>query len=165
MFWTPRANPKFAIAIMPNTQIEVGVGSSSKDDKRFGNRAQWLADGRYTLTLRYVLHSGDVTDWGERDASQLDVADAAAKQLEQVKLPYLFSVGNHNTNAVCVGGSDCGAGSRTWEAVRQFPKFNQYFKGRFNNGNLAGQFAADDLSKVYSTFEAGGFTQAMQRVA
>jgi hypothetical protein len=154
MFWT-RANPKFSIAIMPDTQMEVGVDGSPKDDKRLANRAQFLVDGRYTLNLHYVLHVGDVTNWGEQDTPQLDIASSAMKQLEQVKLPYLLSVGNHDTRAVCAGGSAC-PGAKTWETVRQFPKFNEYFKSRFSNGSLAGQFAAGDLSNVYSTFEAGG---------
>ena len=110
---------------------------------------------RYTLNLQYVLHSGDVTNWGERDTPQLDMASEAIKRLEQVKLPYMLTVGNHDTRAVCAGGSAC-PGEKAWETVRQLPAFNRYFNARFSNGGVAGQFAAGDLSNVYSTFEAGG---------
>ncbi|SAK42953.1 hypothetical protein AWB82_00491 [Caballeronia glebae] len=154
VFWA-RANPKFSIAIMPDTQMEVGVDGGGKDDKRFAQRTQWLADSRYTLNLQYVLHSGDVTNWGERDTPQLDMASEAIKRLEQVKLPYVLTVGNHDTRAVCAGGSAC-PGEKAWETVRQLPAFNRYFNARFSNGGVAGQFAAGDLSNVYSTFEAGG---------
>ncbi|KND62171.1 hypothetical protein BVER_01967 [Candidatus Burkholderia verschuerenii] len=154
MFWA-RANPKFSIAVMPDTQMEIGVDGGGKDDKRFGNRTQFLVDGHYSLNLQYVLHSGNVVNWGERDTPQYDMASEAIKRLEQVKLPYLLSVGNHDTRAVCAGGSAC-PGEKTWETVRQYPNFNGYFKGRFSNGSLAGQFASGDLANVYSTFEAGG---------
>jgi hypothetical protein len=159
-------NPVFTIAIMPDTQTEVqpsmdGVTRDTSDN-RFLNRAQWLANNKSSLNLRYVLHSGDVVNWGERDEHQYKVVSNGMNALGAAGVPYVLSFGNHDTRAVCAGGSAC-PGEKTWITVRSSPLFNQYFAGRFGGG--AGQYitykhpddaAPGSISNGYSLFEAGG---------
>ena len=151
----PNTAPVFSIAIMPDTQHEVQVswmgGPRPLNDYRFAERSQWLADNKERLNLQFVLHSGDVTGWGERDPHQYDVASAAMLPLEYANIPYVLSAGNHDTRAVCDGGSACD--NKSYITVRETPLFNQYFQGRF--GRLAGQYQANDLTNMYSLFEAG----------
>jgi len=172
-------NAIFSIAIMPDTQYEAqpaalnascapinGVRNTSDD--RFSNRAQWLVDNKETLNLRYVLHSGDVVNWGERDEPQYNVIRAGMQKLEIAGIPYVLSQGNHDTRAVGGGGGGgpCTPATVTQD-VRQSPLFNKYFSGRF--GDAAGSYSpycdpndsspvnpACNISNGYTTFEAGG---------
>jgi len=162
----PADDPVFSIAILPDTQQEVqpsmdGVTRNVNDD-RFINRTQWLANNKSQLNLKYVLHSGDVVNWGERDEPQYQVASKGMNVLEAAGIPYVLSFGNHDTRAVCAGGSAC-PGESAAVNLRLSPLFNKYFAGRF--GSAAGPYVPYDdpadvptgnISNGYSVFEAGG---------
>jgi len=175
----------FTIAIMPDTQEEAQPAAMSpsptctpingyhntKDD-RFSNRAQWLVDYRDDLTkqpLRYVLHSGDVVNWGERDEYQYsNVVSPGMQKLENAGIPYVLSLGNHDTRAVGGGGGGaCNGYPTVTKDLRQSPLFNKYFAGRF--GDSVGSYQpyrhpndvnptnpAGNISNGFTTFEAGG---------
>jgi hypothetical protein len=153
-----------------------GATFRNTQDKRFLTRAQWLADNKDALNLRYVLHGGDVVNWGEWDPWQYDVADEGMQVLENAGIPYILSVGNHDTRAVGAPGPDnvpvseiTGGGSACNPAtvkqdVRKNPLFNQYFSGRFGEsaGSYTAYCAAGDanpacsISNGYTVFDAGG---------
>ena len=137
----------FSFAVIPDTQNEVfGTGV------RYVDRANWLAANKTTLDLRFVLHSGDITNWGERDEPQYQVASSGLAALEQAGIPYAFTPGNHVTRAVCAGGSAC-PGESASVNVRLLPLFNQYFNPRFA---VSGRMEPDKVDNYYTLFEAGG---------
>ena len=175
--FTASPSPVFTIAIMPDTQTEmqaakltngVPTGAHNVNDDRFIKRAQWLVANKDAFNLRYVLHGGDVVNWGERDEWQYQVASDGMKVLEEAKIPYVLSQGNHDTRAV--GGGNGGSAfdpSTVKQDVRQSPLFNKYFSGRF--GEPAGSYEAYcavgdidpinpacNISNGYTVFDAGG---------
>jgi hypothetical protein len=140
----------FSFAVMPDTQQEVLRPS----DTRFRNRTEWLARNEAALDLRFVTHSGDVVNWDTPDHAQYEVASAAMRPLENADIPYSLAVGNHDTAAVCPGGSACDP-SRTSALFRDTSTFNDYFTAaRF--GAVRGAFEAEKVDNSYSTFSAGG---------
>lgn len=145
---------RFSIAIIPDSQLEVRPTlPRNLSDTRFRDRAQWLADNRDALDLRFVGHTGDVVNWGERDEYQYQVASDGAQPLDQAGIPFAFAVGNHDTRAVCPGGSAC-PGENASVNVRFSPLFDQYFGGRFVD--MQEQYEPGKLSNEYSLFDAGG---------
>ena len=144
----PAVDTTFAIAIIPDTQGEVFPNGVV----RHVGRAQWLADNRESLDLRFVMHSGDITNWGERDEPQYQVAVAGVQPLVQAGIPFGYTPGNHDTRAVCAGGSAC-PGENTSVNVRLLPLFNQYFNERFT---VSGRHEPGKVDNYYTLFEAGG---------
>ncbi len=141
------ADSKFTLAVMPDTQQEV-LNSS---DPRFKNRTTWLANNKTALDLAFVTHSGDVMNWDTPDHSQFKVGSNAMAVLEGANIPYSLAVGNHDTNAVCPGGSACPGASASVE-VRNTNTFNSFFTAdRF--GAVAGQYQPNKVDNSYSLFE------------
>lgn len=137
----------FSFAVIPDTQNEVfGAGP------RHIGRAQWLADNKADLDLRFVLHSGDITNWGERDEPQYVVAAQGVAPLEAAGIPFAYTPGNHDTRAVCAGGSAC-PGESASVNVRLLPLFSQYFNNRFT---VTGRMEPGKVDNYYTLFEAGG---------
>jgi hypothetical protein len=69
-------------------------------------------------------------------------------------MPYAIAIGNHDTAAVCPGGSAC-PGADTAAALRVTTTFNQFFPTtRFRN--LKGVFEPGKVDNAYHTFQAGG---------
>jgi len=148
-------NPVFSIAIVPDTQNEVQAGNPRPTtDFRFKQRMQWLSERQTSLGLRYVLHSGDVVNWGERDEWQYKIASDAYQVLRTAGIPFILGVGNHDTRAVCAGGSAC-PGENANLTLRELPLFNAYFE-TLMGPHVAGRYQPGNLSNVYGLFEAGG---------
>lgn len=145
----PPVDTTFSIAVLPDTQNEVFAGARAE---RHVGRAQWLADHKASLDLRFVLHSGDITNWGERDEPQYQIAASGVVPLEQAGIPFAYTPGNHDTRAVCAGGSAC-PGESARDNVRLLPLFSQYFNNRFA---VSGRREAGKIDNYYSLFEAGG---------
>jgi hypothetical protein len=142
------ADKKFSIAVIPDTQQEVGT------DTRFAQRNQWLVQNKATSDLRYVIHTGDVVNWDTPTHNQYEVASKAMKVLDDAKIPQSLAIGNHDTAAVGVGGSAADP-TRTRQLVRDTSTFNSYFNtSRYQNIN--GTFEAGKIDNNYTTFRAGG---------
>ncbi|SDD57267.1 metallophosphoesterase [Auraticoccus monumenti] len=160
----------FSLAVLPDTQA-----MTSRGDERFGNITSWLVENRSELDLRYVGHSGDVTNWGWLEPSQLDVAVDAMATVEEAGLPYVLTVGNHDTRAVgwnnVEGSTGYGGGAYMYNPecperlgasqcrsdllVRQTQEINGVFSAdRFRN--VGGVFEPNKVDNLWSTFEAGG---------
>ena len=142
-------DPAFTLGVLPDTQQEVLRGS----DRRFLNRTQWLVGHRRSIDLRYALHTGDVVNWDTPDHVQFQRAAAALQPLTTAGVPYSLSLGNHDTAAVCRGGSACNT-SATKTLVRQTTVFNRYLSS--GTGRLQGRFETGKVDNTFSTFEAGG---------
>ncbi|HEY3337300.1 MAG TPA: metallophosphoesterase [Propionicimonas sp.] len=159
----------FSIAVIPDTQAETNNVANTP----FLNRTRWLATNRAAFDLRYVLHTGDVTNWGWLDPGQLSRARAAMNVLTAAGLPFAVTVGNHDTAAVGwngvrgstgYGGSaymynpECkrrlgAAACKSWLLVRRTEAFNRTFP-LSAMGGVGGQFAAGLTDNYWTTFRA-----------
>ncbi|GAA3620095.1 metallophosphoesterase [Microlunatus ginsengisoli] len=144
----PAGDHSFTLAVMPDTQNEV----TYPGDKRMMNRSQWLVDNAKSLKLAYVTHTGDIVNWGSVDPSQFAVAAPSFDLLAKNGIPYSLTIGNHDTAAVCKGGSAC-PGANTRATVRDTSAFNKYLHGGV--ADLAGRYEAGKLDNIFSTFTAG----------
>ncbi len=167
----PGYTAPFSFAVIPDTQDE----TTSASNPRFGDRTQYLVDNRERLNLKYVLHTGDVVNWGWLVPSQFGVATAAVQRLADAGIPYALALGNHDTSAVGwngisgstgYGGSayahnpDCpsrlgAAECRSRLLVRRTGAFNSAFP-LSGVKNLGGVYEAGKVDNMWTTFEAGG---------
>jgi len=141
------ADGKFSIAVIPDTQQEVGK------DSRFINRTQWLVNNKENLDLRFVEHTGDVVNWDTPTHDQYEVASKAMKVLDDNKIPNALTIGNHDTAAVGVGGGAADS-KNTRTLVRNTTTFNTYFNVNRYPGITT--FEAGKVDNAYQTFDAAG---------
>jgi len=164
------ADTKFSIAVIPDTQVE----TTEPANARFLNRTYWLASNKASLDLRYVLHTGDVTNWGWLDQPQLDRARAAMAVLSTAKIPYAITVGNHDTAAVGWNGiaGSTGYGGSAYmynpecpiklgtaacssiDLVRNTAAFNATFPVS-SIKDVGGAFQAGRIDNIWTSFVAG----------
>lgn len=165
------ADGTFSFAVIPDTQEEVNRAT----DTRMVDRAQWLLDNRRKLGLQYVLHTGDIVNWGDVDPKQYDIAQKSFAPLAQAGIPYAVAIGNHDTPAVGhngVSGSRSYGGSayannpeckeklgaekcKTWLLIRDTEIVNQKFP-LSSLRNVGGVFEAGKIDNMWTTFSAGG---------
>lgn len=145
---TPDAK-SFTVAVMPDTQQETW----SDADSRFKNRSEWLVANAAEQNLKFVTHVGDVVDWGNVAPKQYTRVRDGLSPLDG-KIPYSLTVGNHDTAAVCQGGSAC-PGQSASIGVRDTAAFNAALGGS-RYANLGGQFEAGKVDNSFSVFEGGG---------
>ena len=138
----------FTIAVIPDTQNEV-FGS----DQRLANRTQWLVDNRSALNLAFVVHTGDMVNWDTPDHAQFALARSAMDRLTAAGIPWIPAIGNHDTAAVCPGGSAC-PNQSAHDNLRRTGTFNQYFPVT-GFPAVGGVFEAGKLDNAWSTFVAG----------
>ena len=119
----PQDTSTFTLVSVPDTQAEV---QSQGAYPRFTNRIQWLISNKDKLNIKYVLQVGDLQDWDDATHSHYERASSGLKLLEQAKVPYALSVGNHDTSAVCAGGSAC-PGISVPTAFREIPTWDKYY--------------------------------------
>lgn len=143
------AADEFTVAVIPDTQQETW----SDGDTRFKNRSTWLVNNASRLNLKFATHVGDVVDWGNVTPAQYTRAKNGLSPLNG-KIPYSLTLGNHDTGAVCAGGSAC-PGKDARLTVRDTSVFNKEFPASTFT-NLKGQFEAGKVDNAYSTFSAGG---------
>jgi hypothetical protein len=138
----------FSFAVIPDTQPEVRA-----DDPRTDKRIAWLVAHRQQLNLQWVLHSGDVQDWDTPDHQQWVSMSTRFAALAAAGIPFIASPGNHDTAAVCPGGSAC-PGADTSVTVRDTTLWNTYYPpSYFGFEGLAEPGKSDN---GYRTFTAGG---------
>ena len=164
-------DPTFSIAVMPDTQQE----TLQSTDPRFSNRTKWIVAQRTAKDIRFVLHTGDVVNWGWLVPAQYTVAKAAMAPIEQAGVPYALTIGNHDTRAVgwngvagsrgyggtaYVGNPECverlgTAACNTNLLVRHTEEFNATFTASRYTA-VGGAFEAGKVDNIWSTFTAGG---------
>jgi len=146
---TPGTDTKFSLAVIPDTQNEVLTAG----DSRMLNRSTWLAANKASLDLRYALQIGDLVNWGNVAPGQFTKASEAMKPLE-ASVPWAGAIGNHDTAAVCAGGSAC-PGADASATVRDTTAYNRAFPvARFKN--VEGTYEPNRIDNAYATFSAGG---------
>ncbi|RUQ98997.1 metallophosphoesterase [Labedella endophytica] len=142
------ADGVFSFAVIPDTQMEMGKTT------RFADRTRWLVENKDALDLRYALHTGDVTNWGEVDPAQYTVASDAMKVLDDGGIPAAIAIGNHDTSAVCAGGKAC-PGKDARKTVRDTPLFNETFPAS-RYPNISAVYETGRVDNNVQTFSAGG---------
>ncbi|WP_299058089.1 metallophosphoesterase [uncultured Nocardioides sp.] len=156
-------DPRFTIGVIPDTQNEV----SRSGDDRFAQRTRWLAGRATGDDLRFVVHTGDVTDWGWAAGEQLSRARSAMDVLGAAGVPWQLALGNHDSRRHGWNGQG-GYGSLPYT---QNPECTRRFGSACNDASLlrrtdetdaafarsfAGRFEADRIANAYRNFEAGG---------
>lgn len=86
-----REDGKFKIVFMPDTQVY-----SSHYPEIFNSQTNWIADNFEADDIEFVLHLGDIVDWGEQ--MQWDNANAAMDILDNANVPYGVTIGNHDVS-------------------------------------------------------------------
>lgn len=144
----PDTDTVFTIVAIPDTQREVAYYPS-----RFDNRMSWLAANKSALDIRFITQIGDLVDWDTPDHIQYVRASNGLKTLDSAGMPYAIAIGNHDTAAVCPGGSACPGDVRA--NLRDTRTFNTYFPTtRFRN--FAGSYETNKIDNAFHTFRAGG---------
>ena len=140
---------KFSFAVMPDTQQEV----LNANDRRFINRSKWLVANKATTDLRWVASSGDVVNWDTPDHAQYKIARAAMVPLEQAKIPYTLTIGNHDTQATKSPGGARDP-KRTRILQRDTTTFNAYFNAK-RYTQVAGAYEKGKVDNIYTSYTAG----------
>lgn len=138
----------FSFAVVPDTQPEVKV-----DDPRTDRRVAWLVAHREALNLQWVLHSGDVQDWDTPDHQQWVTMSSRFAALATAGIPFIAAPGNHDTAAVCEGGSAC-PGADTAVTVRDTTLWNRYYPPSYFGFEAVAEEGRSDNG--FRTFRAGG---------
>jgi hypothetical protein len=139
----------FSFAVVPDTQNEV----LNTSDQRMPQRVSWLRANADKLKLTWVLHVGDLQNWDTADHIQFATNSSWLAPLGTAGIPYAAAIGNHDTAAVCPGGSAC-PGQNTNLALRNTTTWNTYYPpSRFG---YEGVYQAGKSDNGYRTFSAGG---------
>lgn len=165
-------NSTFSIAVIGDTQEETGWHT----DVRFPNRTTWLAANKNSLNLRYVVHTGDMVNWGWLAPNQYTLAKKAMRNLTQAGIPFSVAIGNHDTRAVGwdgVPGSSRYGGAAyvfnpeciirlgvracdTKRLVRNTTEFNDAFPVGSLIANIGGVFESGKVDNTWAKFTAAG---------
>ncbi|RKH01067.1 metallophosphoesterase [Corallococcus sp. CA047B] len=139
---------KFTFVVIPDTQQETVYQPA-----RLTHRMQWIADNKTAQDIRFVMHTGDLMDWDTADHIHYQRASDSFQVLDTAQIPYAIALGNHDTAAVCQGGSACPGNVNA--NLRNTTTFNTYFPlSRFKA--LGGVFETGKCDNAYHTFSAGG---------
>ena len=139
---------KFSFAVMPDTQQEV----LNAKDPRFINRSKWLVANK-AADVRWVASGGDVVNWDTPDHDQYKVVDKAMVPLEQAKIPYTLTIGNHDTQATKSPGGARDA-KRTRILQKDTTTFNAYFNAK-RYTQVAGAYEKGKIDNIYTSYTAG----------
>ncbi len=139
----------FTLAVIPDAQQEV----LDAKDTRLADRMQWLVDNREKLNLKLVMQVGDLHNWDTPDHFQYEQSSPAFAVLDQAKLPYVLTIGNHDSAATKQGGS--AAPGNVHDNQRTTTTFNTYYRlARFQL--LQGVFEEGKIDTAWHAFQAGG---------
>ena len=143
------ADTVFRMVVLPDTQEEVHTDA----DARLRQRSAYIAAHQQSWDVRLAVSVGDIADWDTPDHAQYARSAAQLDPLVRA-VPFVAAVGNHDTQAVCPGGSAC-AGLSARTTVRDTTVFNTYFPAdRFSL--LRGEYEPGKIDNAYHTFRAGG---------
>lgn len=84
----------FTLAFLPDTQIYT---TNFRYYDIFYSQTQWIVDHQKQYNIRFTSHLGDLTHNNEK--GQWTVADKAFKIMDDAKVPYGVTAGNHDINA------------------------------------------------------------------
>lgn len=138
---------KFTLPVLPDTQEAV----SGRQDMLF-SQMNWLAKAKDSLKFPVVLHVGDLVNFDT--ITHFETASKGFEILDKAKLPYIITLGNHDTEAVLPDNGSAAPGNVNANLRKTF-KFNRYFPvSRFTLQK--GRFEDAKSDNAYYTFNAGG---------
>ena len=138
----------FLVPVLPDTQCAM-----HGKPEMFMSQMQWIADNKASATIAFVVHVGDIVDWDTPDHAMWKTASEGFRVLDDAGIPYVLTLGNHDTAAVKAGGS--AAPGNVNANLRITDSFNRFFpvdrlagqKGRFEEGKS---------DNAWYEFQAGG---------
>jgi len=140
---------KFVLAILPDTQCEVNYNPAM-----FTSQMKWIADKKDSLNIPIVLHVGDLVDFNSID--QYNRASEGFKILDNARIPYAITLGNHDTGAVGEHSGSAAPGNVNAN-LRTTDRFNTYFPVKRFTAQK-GRFEKNKSDNAYYTFKAGGLS-------
>lgn len=138
---------KFVLAILPDTQVEINAAP-----EMFTSQLQWIADKKDSLHIPIVLHVGDIVDYN--NVTHYEKASKGFKILDQAKIPYALTLGNHDTNAVGENTGSAAPGN-TNKNLRVTERFNSYYPVKRLTAQK-GRFEKNKSDNAWYIFKAGG---------
>jgi len=138
---------KFVIAILPDTQCEVNYNPAM-----FKSQMKWIADKKDSLNIPIVLHVGDLVDFNSID--QYNRASEGFKILDNARVPYAITLGNHDTGVVGEHSGSAAPGNVN-SNLRNTNRFNTYFPVKRFTAQK-GRFEKNKSDNAFYTFKAGG---------
>lgn len=148
----PPADPTFSFIVIPDTQNETINDTNAM--RHFDHRLDWIVEHEADLDIRFVLQTGDLCNWDTPDHDQYVRASEGFETLEAAGIPFMLTIGNHDTAATCEGGSAC-PGESAHVNLRRTGTFNSFFPTtRFPT--LAGTFEENKVDNAYHLVSAGG---------
>ena len=133
----PAAEDAFSLVVLPDTQAYT---SNEQGHAYFTAETQWIVDHLQSQRIVFVTHVGDIV--GENVAEAWALAKAAMDRLHG-KVPYGFSVGNHDMQE----SGDSTLFQQTFPASR-FERFAWYGGEIKNNANSFQLFSAGGLDFI-----------------
>ncbi|HEX3134110.1 MAG TPA: metallophosphoesterase, partial [Planctomycetota bacterium] len=143
------AEDSFTICVAPDTQQEV----LRANDTRFVNRLQWVLSHRTALNIKVFMQVGDLCNWDTPDHIQYQRASAGLKLLDDAHLPYVLTIGNHDTAATMEGGS--AAPGNVHDNQRNTTTFNSFFPVS-RHQIVKGTYEPNKIDNAWHEFTAGG---------
>jgi hypothetical protein len=145
----PAPEGSFSLIVLPDTQTY-----AARKPEIFHAETQWIVDNLQRQRIRFVSHVGDIVDQNVRP--QWDVARAAMDRLHG-KVPYGFSVGNHD---MITKTGDSSLFQEYFPASR-FEPFDWYVGQFGNNRNSVQVFSAEGLDFVIVHLECNAPDDAL----
>lgn len=141
-------SPKvFTIPVLPDTQESV-----TREHDKFYSQLKWIARAKDSLKIPIVLHVGDLVNFDT--ITQYAVASKGFEILDQAKVPYAITLGNHDTEAVLPNSGSAAPGNVNAN-LRKTQKFNNHFPvNRFPLQK--GRYDENKSDNAYYIFKAGG---------
>jgi len=124
----------WTLAVLPDTQSYV-----QRYPEAFVRQTQWLASNKMGQNILFVAQEGDVTN--DNNAEQWQRARQAMEKLNEAKIPYFLTTGNHDLGE----GGNC---------LTRSTRLNDYFQeSDYASSKAHGLFEAGHLENSWHEFE------------
>ncbi|KAB2910139.1 MAG: hypothetical protein F9K30_23010, partial [Dechloromonas sp.] len=136
-----RTPSSWRIIVLPDTQCYVDQNKAEANERHFHRQTQWIVERKEADNIRYVLHTGDMTQ--HNIPSEWAKARKIMSELNG-HVPYLVIPGNH----------DLGPGGNAYDRSTLMAGYFPISDARKYTG-YAGSFQEDDPANVYHLLDAG----------
>ena len=152
-FGIEKGDEYFSIAVLPDTQYYT-AGRFGGTMQMFYDQIKWIRDNRKNEKIAYVVHLGDITD--RNTQPEWDKAKDAMYKLEEDKIPYGLSVGNHDEapNETFIQGNPSTIYTKYFgsEHFKGKPWYGGALESNGNNDNHFDTFTANGTKYLFMYF-------------
>jgi hypothetical protein len=136
--YTPTTDYDYSYIVVPDIQT---IGNYQP--QRLTNLFKWIVDSKDGLKLQFVLQTGDLSDFGDRE----DLYQRAAVAMSQMDgiVPYSFVPGNHDYNDNSKSENRNTGYYNTYFPYAKYSKYS-YFGGAYEEGKM---------DNTYDLYEVG----------